>query len=237
MQETTREGRILETFAVLADSLVADYDIVDLLQTLVERCQELLSISQAGILLADGEGELHVVASTDERSGLIELMQLGPDGGPCVECYRSGSAVAVPDLALVAGTWTQFHAEATEQGFHAVHAFPLRLRRATIGSLNLFGDETGSMTEIDTVAAQAMADVATIGIMQQRALAESDVVRNQLQHALDSRVVIEQAKGVVSYSHRIPVDEAFTRIRSYARSNGMQLTMVAQQIVRRELVL
>lgn len=237
MQETTREGRILETFAVLADSLVADYDVVDLLQALVERCQGLLDISQAGILLADGAGELHVVASTDERSGLIELMQLGPDGGPCVECFRTGAAVSVDDLSTVQDTWVQFCAAADREGFRAVHAFPLRLRRTTIGSLNLFGDEPGRMDELDAVAARAMADVATIGILQQRALAESDTVRHQLQHALDSRVIIEQAKGVVSYRHRIPVEEAFVLIRSHARRHEIALTAVARQIVRRELVL
>ena len=235
MKEDIREAQLLESFATLADTLVAGYDILDLLQTLVERCQALLEASQAGILLADGNGALDVVASTDERSQLIELMQLGPDGGPCVECYRSGRAVSVPSIDGIRERWTQFRRQALAQGFRSVHAFPLRLRNVTIGSLNLFHDVEGELEKLDTVAAQAMADVATIGILQERAVAEGDLIRTQLQRALDSRVIIEQAKGVVSYQHRIPVEEAFARIRGHARANQQPLTAVAHDIVERRL--
>ncbi|GAA1447196.1 GAF and ANTAR domain-containing protein [Leifsonia poae] len=237
MKEDIREAQLLESFATLADTLVAGYDILDLLQTLVERCQALLTATQAGILLADGNGSLDVVASTDERSQLIELMQLGPDGGPCVECYVSGHAVSVPSIDDLQTHWTSFRDAALAQGFHSIHAFPLRLRNVTIGSLNLFRDEQGELDKLDTVAAQAMADVATIGILQERAVAEGDVIRSQLQRALDSRVIIEQAKGVISYRHRIPVDEAFNRIRGHARSQQLPLTAVARDIVERRLAL
>ncbi|MFF1635589.1 GAF and ANTAR domain-containing protein [Leifsonia sp. NPDC058248] len=236
MKEDIREAQLLESFATLADSLVVGYDIVDLLQSLVERCQAFLDASQAGILLADGDGGLDVVASTDERAQLIELMQLGPDGGgPCVECYLTGRAVSVPELGLLHDRWASFRDAAQAEGFRAVHCFPLRLRNVTIGSLNLFRDESGPLENLDSVAAQAMADVATIGILQQRAVAESDVIRMQLQRALDSRVIIEQAKGVVSYTKRVPVDEAFGLIRAFARSSQRPLTSVAHEIVERRL--
>jgi GAF domain-containing protein len=231
-----REAEIIRTFAVLADSLVAGFDAVDLLQTLVERSAALLDATDAGILLADGTGRLEVVASTDERSQLVELMQLGHDGGPCVECFTTGVAVSIPDIDDLHDRWPQFRSAAVAQGFHALHAVPLRLREKTIGSLNLFRDQAGELGEFDIVAAQALADVATIGILQERAVRESDVITGQLQRALDSRVIIEQAKGVVAYVSEVPVEEAFRLIRAYARDHQRGIVEVAADIVDRRLV-
>ena len=237
MVPQTREGQLLETFVTLADTLVADYDVVDLLCTLVDKCAALLEASAAGIILSAGNGELEVVASTNERSRLVEILQLRAGSGPCVESFLTGKAVAVPDIEAVEENWSRFRAGALEQGFASMHAVPLRLRATTIGSLNLFWERTGGLSEADINTVQALADVATIGILQERAIRESDIVRQQLQHALSSRVLIEQAKGVLAYTHDINMGDAFALIRAYARRNGIPLADVAEQIVNRELTL
>lgn len=235
MNVNEREAEIIRTFATLADSLIAGFDAVDLLQTLVERSAALLDATDAGILLADGTGRLEVVASTDERSQLVELMQLGHDGGPCVECFTTGVAISIPDIAARTDRWPLFRNAAIAQGFHALHAVPLRLREKTIGSLNLFREQAGELGEFDMVAAQALADVATIGILQERAVRESDIVTEQLQRALDSRVIIEQAKGVIAYVSNVSVGEAFRLIRAHARDHQRGIVEVAGDIVDRRL--
>ena len=237
MVTKTREGQLVETFVTLADTLVADYDVVDLLHTLVEKCAALLEASAAGIIISAGDGELEVVASTNERSRLVEILQLRAGSGPCVESFTSGRAVAVPEIARTGDQWPKFRAGALAQGFASMHAVPLRLRATTIGSLNLFWDRTGGLSPEDTATVQALADVATIGILQERAIRESDIVRQQLQHALNSRVLIEQAKGVVAYTYGLHMGDAFDKIRAYARTNGLPLADVAERIVNRTLSL
>ena len=235
MTEPSRETRLLQTFATLADTLVADYDVVDLLQNLVETCQELLDTTAAGILLADPSGELDVLASTSEDSRLVQLMQLGAEAGPCIESFRTGQVVSVPDIADTPPEWTDFRRSALEHGFLSVHAVPMRIHDVTIGSLNLFRDRAGALGDEDSVAAKALADVATIGILHERSVREGQVVAEQLTAALNSRVLIEQAKGVVSHTRSVPVDEAFSLIRAYARSHQLGLGVVAQQLVDRSL--
>ena len=236
MVTKTREGQLVEAFVTLADTLVADYDVVDLLHTLVEKCAALLEASAAGIILSAGEGELEVMASTNERSRLVEILQLRAGSGPCVESFTTGLAVAIPDIKRT-DRWPKFREGALAQGFASMHAVPLRLRATTIGSLNLFWDRTGGLSAGDTNTVQALADVATIGILQERAIRESDIVRQQLQYALNSRVLIEQAKGVLAYTHGMHMGDAFNKIRDYARNNGLPLVNVAERIVNRELTL
>jgi GAF domain-containing protein len=233
--KTTRDSRILQTFAMLADTLVDDYDVVDLLQSLVDACHDVLGISAAGILLADDQGELQVVASTSEASRLVEIMQLGAQAGPCIECYRTGTAVSVASIASVSDEWRTFRDSAVANGFGATDAVPLRLRDTTIGALNLLREEEGSPQEFDVIAARAFADVATIGILHERSLRESELLARQLQQALQSRITIEQAKGVVSHTNGVPIDDAFQIIRSYARRNQLPLSSVAARLVNREL--
>jgi transcriptional regulator with GAF, ATPase, and Fis domain len=237
MTDATREGRLLETFAKLADTLVVGYDVVDLLQMLVESCRDLLGATAAGILLADDYGELEVVASTSESSRLVEMMQLGAEAGPCVDCYYSGQTVVVPDISQSPREWGAFRDSAVEQGFGAVYALPMRLRETTIGALNLFQGVGERMSEQDLVAAQAFADVATIGILHERSLRESGVIQEQLQNALNSRVLIEQAKGVVAHASSVSTDEAFERIRSFARASQRGIADVAGEIVNRRLTI
>ena len=235
MIDVTRERRLLQTFAALADTLVVDYDVVDLLQMLVDTCAELLDTTAAAILLADQFGDLDVVASTSEASRLVEVIQLGVEEGPCIESFRTGRVVAVPDIAASTEGWVRFKESALEQGFAAIFAVPLRLRETTIGTLNLLRDAPGELEEEDLIAAQAFADVATIGILHERALRETAVLAEQLQGALNSRIVIEQAKGVVAHTNGVPIDEAFVLIRSYARSHQIGISEVAARIVNRSL--
>ncbi|MES2094992.1 MAG: GAF and ANTAR domain-containing protein [Actinomycetota bacterium] len=237
MMAETREGRLVTTFVTLADTLVVGYDVVDLLHTLVEACGNLLSASAAGIMLADSTGQLALVASTSEKSRLVELMQLSSGNGPCVESFTTGRVYMLPDIETVKDIWTEFYLEATEQGFHAVHAVPLRLRGDVLGTLNLFLDHTGSLTPDDAAVAQGLADVATIGILQERAARQSEITRQQLQFALNSRVVIEQAKGVLAHLHTIDMDTAFTNLRQYARSHNLTLREVADGVVNKSLTL
>ena len=234
MNETSFDSRVLHTLTGLADTLVDDYDVVELLQTLVDACRDILDITAAGILLADDAGELELVASTSEASRLVEVMQLAAQAGPCIECFRTGVPIAVTSLAATS-EWGPFRTEALAQGFSSIHALPLRLREQTIGTLNLMAEREGPLPEHVLVAARAFADMATIGILHERSLRESEVLAQQLRVALSSRVIIEQAKGVVSFTADIPIDAAFERIRSFARSHQLPLSQVAARIVRREL--
>jgi len=227
MQEET----VLKTFAKLADTLVAGFDVVDLLQTLVETCQDLLGVSDAGILLLGTHDELELVASTSESNQLVEAIQLGAQAGPAVESFTSGRLVSVPRLGEAPDRWSRFRDRAVALGYRSVHAIPMRLRETTIGSLSLLTRDEGELDETELIAAQALADVATIGILHERTLRESSVLVQQLQNALNSRVVIEQAKGVVSFTRGVSVDAAFDVIRSYARSHRLGLGEVAQQLV------
>jgi transcriptional regulator with GAF, ATPase, and Fis domain len=227
----TREEQLLQTFAKLADTLVADYDVVDLLQSLVDTCQDLLDTAAAGILLANGAGELEVVASTSEASRLVETMQLGAEAGPCIESFQTGNVVSLADISQAPEEWSRFRDSALEQGFSSVHAIPLRLREKTIGTLNLLREVIGELEPLDAIAAKAFADVATIGILHERSMRESTLLSEQLQTALNRRIIIEQAKGFVAHTQSVSVDDAFTLIRNYARSHQLPISLVAAQLV------
>lgn len=235
MTANNREEQLFNTFATLSDTLVDDYDIVELLQTLVESCAAVFDITAAGLLLADSEGRLEVVASTSEASRLVEVMQLSAEAGPCIECFITGQTVSVSDISQAPDEWARFRQSAAEQGFASVFAIPLRLRTEVIGALNLLREETGELNAVDARAARALANVATIGILHERSLRETSAVRDQLQYALDARVVIEQAKGVLSHTHGITTDAAFELLRSYSRTHHEKLAATALQIVHLEI--
>jgi len=230
-QGMIRQEQLVEAFVGLADTLVADFDVVELLQRLVEDCVRLLDAAAAGLLLADQRGSLQVLASTTEQARLLELFQLEADKGPCLACFRTGAPVLVPDLADHPGRWSQFATKARQEGFASVHALPLRLRTQVIGALNLFHTHTGAMTADDLAVGQALADVATIGILQQRAVARSHALSGQLQSALNSRVIIEQAKGVLAERANLDMDEAFTALRGFARNHNRKLVDVALGVI------
>ncbi len=218
-------------FVELADTLVDDYDIVDMLDRLVGHSVALLAADAAAIVLADARRELQVVASSSEDAQLMEILQLRNDQGPCLDCYRSGSPVSVPDLDEAAGRWPLFVAAVAQRGtFRSVHALPLRLRGEAVGALNLFHARPGALPAEDLALGQALADVATISIMQEQAVRHREVVNEQLQTALNSRVVIEQAKGVLAQHMGQSMNAAFDRLRGYARRNNLRLSEVAREL-------
>jgi GAF domain-containing protein len=226
-----REAVLARTFVELAESLVDHFDVVELLTLLADRCVEILDVSAAGLMLVAPEGDLRVVASSSEAMRVVELFELQSQEGPCLDCYRSGEPVLNQDLATVDGRWPNFAPVALGAGFRSVHALPMRLRGTVVGALNLFRADEGRLEEADVLAAQALADVATIAILQNRAAHEAQVVNEQLNHALNSRVLVEQAKGVLAERAGLDMEQAFSGLREYARSNNLRLVDVAQDVI------
>ena len=229
----TMDERLSATFVELADTLVAGYDLIEFLQTLTERCVELLEVDASGLLLADAGGALQLVAASTERARIVELFQIQADEGPCLDCYRTGQAVIVSDIRpeQAAARWPRFAAAAQAAGFAGVHAIPMRLRDEVIGTLNLFSAAPGGLDPAVARAAQALVDVATIGILQERAIHQQELVASQLQVALNSRVVIEQAKGILAERLRVTPDEAFLLLRRYARDHNHRLTELSGDVI------
>jgi GAF domain-containing protein len=222
--------KLAEVFVEAADTLVDDFDLIEFLQRLTTHTSELFEVSAAGLLLADADGLLQLMAASDERSEMIELFQVQSAEGPCQDCYRGAAAVVNADLRSAADRWPRFAPKATAAGYRAVHAFPLRLRGEVIGALNLFSMHPGQMDPAEVVAVQALADIATIGLLQERAIRRRDALTEQLQVALNSRIAIEQAKGALAQTHGCTVDEAFELMRGYARTHRLRLTEVAFQV-------
>jgi GAF domain-containing protein len=233
----SREEVLADTFVMLADTLVDDYDIVDLLDQLVAGCLELLGVAAAGLLLDDQQGHLVVVASSTEEARLLEVFQIQNNEGPCLDCIRSGLVVASGDLAARQDRWPRFVPAALQAGYHSVAAIPMRLRTQTVGALNLFNPSVAPITDEDQRLARALADVATIGILQQRSVHHGRVVGEQLQHALNSRVLVEQAKGVIAERNDLDMVEALALLRRYARDHNQKLTVVAAGVISGELLL
>lgn len=223
---------LADVFVEMADTLVDDFDVIEFLHTLTARCVQLLDVDAAGLLLTDGQGTLRVVAASSERTRLLELFQLQADQGPCLDCFHTATAVSVPDLAAAAaGRWPRFTAAAAEVGFSAVHALPMRLRSDVLGALNLFNTAPGALDEDQRRIGQALADIATVGLLQQRAIHRRDAVTEQLQTALNSRILIEQAKGLLAERLHVSVADAFDILRHTARSRNRRLSELAQSIV------
>ncbi len=225
------EQLLSETFVELADNLVADFDLIDFLRLLTDRCVDMLDVTAAGVLLADRDGELRVMAASDEQVRLLELFQLQSDEGPCLECFHTGAPVTVADLSSRTDRWPRFTEAAGLCGFGAVQAVPMRLRDEVIGALNLFRAAPGPFDPLGASIAQALADVATISLLQQRSTQRSTVLNEQLQTALNSRVLIEQAKGKLAERRNIDMEQAFSALRGYARAHNRRLSDVARAFV------
>ncbi|MEV8510164.1 GAF and ANTAR domain-containing protein [Actinoplanes sp. NPDC051475] len=229
---TVSAQKLAKVFVEIADTLVDEFDVIDYIQMLTERVAELTDAAAAGVLLTDQRGRLEFIAGSDENVSLVELFQLQNEQGPCLEAFHTGEPVVNVNLGEAAGRWPRFAPRAAAAGFQSVHAFPMRLRRQVIGALNVFGDTPGSdFADDDVTIMQALADAATIGLLQERAITRSEALTEQLQGALNSRVIIEQAKGAVAQAGGISIDEAFTAIRGYARRHNRRLTQVAHAIV------
>jgi GAF domain-containing protein len=227
----TREAVLAKTFLELADTLVDDFDVVDLLTRLAERCVEVLDVETAGVMLAAPGDQLRVLASTSEAMRDLELFELQAQEGPCVDCHRTGLPVVNQDLAAIGGRWPRFAAEAVAAGLHSAHALPMRLRGTVIGALNLFRAGHGEMGPADIEVAQAFADAATIAILQHRAAEEAQVINEQLTHALNSRVVIEQAKGMVAERLGLDMERSFNVLRTHARNHNLRLADIAAAVI------
>ena len=226
-----RESLLARTLVELADTLVDDFDVVDLLTLLADRCVETLDVSAAGILLASPDGRLRVLASTSDAMHVLELLEVQAEEGPCLDCFHTGRAVPDEDLAGAGTRWPRFAPEALDAGFHSVQALPLRLRGTIIGALNLFHTAATDPRRADVEVAQAFADIATIAILQHRAAREAQVVNEQLSRALNSRIVIEQAKGVLAEREGLDVQQAFERLRRHARNHNLRLADLASDVI------
>lgn len=232
-----REGSVVAALVSMADTLVSDFDVVDLFHELVGNCMELLEVAQSGLLLTDGSGVLRVAAASSEATQVVELLELENHGGPGSESFRTGRPVHSGPLAgpEARQRWPQFAEAARVAGFRAVTAVPMRLRDRVLGALDLFLTDAEDVTDADLTVAQALADLATIAILHDRLTVDDRTVISQLRTALETRVVIEQAKGIVAEQARLSMDEAFARIRKHARSNNERLRDVSAAIVSGDL--
>jgi len=223
--------QLAEVFVDIADTLVDDFDVIEFLEMVTSHSASISNSSSAGLLLVDVHGQLQFMAASQESVKVLELFQLLNKEGPCVDCFRTGAAVVNTDLDDASDRWPTFAPHAARAGFRSVHAFPLRHRKDVIGALNLFSTEVGVLEPGDVRIIQALADVATIGLMQERVIRDQKVVTEQLQGALNSRITIEQAKGALARIHNISVDAAFALMRDYTRRNHYRLSDVAQAVV------
>ena len=229
---TVSAERLSKIFVEVADTLVDDFDLLDFLHMLTVRTAGLVGASAVGLLLADQRGQLRFMAASDEKARLLEILQVQISEGPCYDAYRTATPVINEDLSQAGDRWPEFSRHALAAGFRSVHAFPLRVRREVIGALNVFGSTVGgNFDEADVQIVQALTDTAAIALLQERAIRSGEVLSEQLQGALNSRIVIEQAKGAVAQSLGISIDAAFTVLRGYARRNNRKLTEVAHEVL------
>jgi hypothetical protein len=231
----TQEEWLASTFVELADTLVADFDVVEFLTMLVARCTSYLDGPEVGLAVANHNGKLRVLASSTERMKLLELVEVQNDEGPCRDSYHTGRQIINLQVDGVEFLWPQFIPMARAAGFLMLHAFPMKLRGTSIGAINIIDSTPRSITTHEAAMVQAFADVATIGILQERTASDSAVLTSQLSKALSTRVVIEQAKGVVAEHLKLTMDEAFNLLRTYARNQNLRLTEVAQAVAQGNL--
>ena len=235
VNKKARETLINTAFVAVADTLTTDFDVVDLLHTLVEHCTLILDATEGGLMLVDQRGALQLMTSTSEGADFVEMMQLNAATGPCIECFTTGRAVSVPDIRDSGDRWPDFENAARQKGFLSVHATPMRLRGQVIGTMNLFSTKRGALTDSDAAVAQALTDVATIGILQQRIVSETNLLAEQLHRALDSRVIIEQAKGVIAHHLSLSMDAAFSVLLDHARAQNISISAVAEGVSDRSI--
>ena len=230
-----RQREIINAFVDLSHELVEDYDVVDVLSQLTGHCAHLLDIASAGLLIANERGVLHLAAASSERTHHLEIFQIKRDEGPCRDCFHSGQAVLVPDLEAEMERWPHFCQAASAVGFRSVHALPMRLSGDVLGALGLFGDKPGALDTEDLALAQALLHVASVAIVNDRSATGRATVNSQLQQALTSRIVVEQAKGAIAHAGDLNMEDAFDVLRRYARDHGTKLSIIASQVVDRDL--
>jgi GAF domain-containing protein len=229
--ELKNQDLLVRTLVDLTDSLVDDFDVVELLQLLADRCVEILDVTAAGLMLASPGGQLRVMASSIESIQVLDLFEIQSREGPGLDCYRTGGPVVDTDLSSAGTRWPHFSRVALDTGFRSVESLPLRLRGTVIGALNLLRSEDGGLPDGDRLAAQALADVATIAILQHRVASEAQIVNEQLDHALNSRILVEQAKGVLTQRTKLDTDQALAALRSHARGHNRSLVSVSRDVI------
>lgn len=238
--DTSRESRVLGAVVTLVDSLLDDFDVVELLTDLTEQCARLLDVGAAGLLLAGPRRDLHLMAATTRRSRELEVFQLQADEGPCLDCFATGQPISAPDLQAEQSRWPRFVVAATDAGYGSVHAVPLRAAGVVMGALGLFGARAGSLNEADLLVAHTLAHVASVALLQEHSPTPDSIV-TPLRTALTDRVVVDQATGFVSQRLNVPVEVAFDLLRRYARTHADHLTDVARLVIaqseRREAIL
>lgn len=231
----TNELRLTRVFVELADTLIDEFDVLDFLSVLTDRSVGLLNADAAGVILLDPHGVMHVVASTSDQAQLLELLELQNEEGPCLDCLATGRAVVNVGLAEAQERWPAFTRALADGGFQSAHAIPLRLRDSVVGAMNLFCTTESRLSDDDVAVGQALADIATIGLLQERAVRQSGLIAEQLQAALDNRVLIEQAKGSLMASAGLDVDQAFQLMRAYSRRNNVSVRETARRVAERSL--
>lgn len=223
--------RLADVFVEVADTLVADFDLIEFLHLVARHAADISGGAAAGLVLSDHVGNLHHVGASSEDARTLELYQVQNAEGPCLDAFRYRRPVVVLDLAEEVERWPMFAPHAIAAGMSSVFAFPMRLRDRVIGALNVFQTERQEIREAEVRLLQALADVATISLIQERAVSRAEVLTEQLQVALNSRIVIEQAKGAVARTFSVSVDEAFEMLRGHARTSRRRLTDVAHEVV------
>lgn len=231
----SREQRINDAFVATAGALMKDYDIVDLLSTLLKTCTDILEVDAGGILLADSGGDLELVASTSEEAKVVETIIIAAGAGPCIDGFDTAAVVTVPDITASGDKWPKFKKSALEQGFRSTYAVPMRLRTEVIGVMNLLSSTPDSISQKDGDIAQALADIAVLGILHERNFRNPLVVDEQLHLALDTRILVEQAKGVLAQAEGLSMTDAFDALREYASSHGLSLRQSAEGTVQRTI--
>ena len=226
-----RESLLISTLVELADNLVDDFDVIEVLTMLCNRCVETVDVDAAGVMLVSPAGDLQYIASSSESMRVLELYQIQVDEGPCLDCFRTGEAIIDHVLHGSSDIWPSFSPLAMELGFHSVYCLPMRLRGRVIGALNFFRVDSVALDPSDVVVAQGLADVATIAILQHQTFIDAKILNSQLTNALNSRIAIEQAKGMISQATNCDMIQAFDRLRAYSRNHNLRLTAVANSVV------
>jgi GAF domain-containing protein len=223
--------RLATVFVDVADTLVDDYDVIEFLQMVTDHTADLVGASDVGLLLADQRGRLQFMAASNENVRALELFQVQNQEGPCLDAFKSGRPVVNADMQEAGARWPLFAPRAATAGFRSVHAIPMRLRSEVIGAMAVFRTDVGRLEDADVKIVQALADVATIGLLQERAVRRAESLSEQLQSALNSRFVIEQAKGAIAQFKHVSIDEAFHVLRGHARRTRRHLSELAQAVV------
>ena len=227
---TGEQQQLAETFVSLADTLVDDFDLLDFLGHLAEKASQHLTVAAAGVILTDQRGGWRPTATSEETPELVELFTAGTHDGPCHECLRTAAPVSVSDLAEPGQRWPDFAAQARRAGYHAAAAVPMRSRRQTIGSLTLLNTTPDGVDAASLALGQSLADMATIGLLQQHPAHRGDLLAEQLQAVLHHRVVLEQAKGTLAEHSNLTPHGAYLLLRDYARGQGLHLSELARHV-------